>query len=173
MDGARPGAPGDAAQLHASPCGPALTGGGISARARWPSAAHARMAARAWAVRPCAHQGRDDGGRLRRRLPERGPIDGILEKIGITRDIATRVGGCSAANALARATNLVATVLERYTRAYPKASSASRSRQGAGDHDLDALAFAAGRRPGASVVAEPHRGCKCDRPMKEAKSDKN
>jgi len=50
-----------------------------------------------------------------RRVLERGPIDDILEEIGVTRDIATIVGGFSAAIALARHTDLVATVPERYT----------------------------------------------------------
>jgi DNA-binding transcriptional LysR family regulator len=55
-----------------------------------------------------------------RRMPERGRIDDILEKIGIARDIATPVDGLSAALALARATDLVITLPERYTAGFAK-----------------------------------------------------
>lgn len=46
---------------------------------------------------------------------ERGAIDEALAPLGLQREIATIVGGFSAALALARATELVATVPERHT----------------------------------------------------------
>jgi DNA-binding transcriptional LysR family regulator len=46
---------------------------------------------------------------------ERGPIDEALHSLGLTRSIATIVGGFSAAVALARGSDLVATVPERHT----------------------------------------------------------
>lgn len=46
---------------------------------------------------------------------ERDAIDEALSSLGLTRSIATLVGGFSAAVALARATDLVATVPERHT----------------------------------------------------------
>ncbi|MDB4906294.1 MAG: transcriptional regulator, LysR family [Gemmatimonadetes bacterium] len=56
------------------------------------------------------------GGRhvsVSRRGMGRGPIDGALESLGLTREVAAIVGGYSAALALARATDLVATVPEK------------------------------------------------------------
>jgi len=50
-----------------------------------------------------------------RRGLDRGPIDEALQPLGLERDIATIVGGFSAALALARATALIATVPERHT----------------------------------------------------------
>ncbi len=50
-----------------------------------------------------------------RRDNDEGPVDDALEKLGLMRKIATVVGGFSAAVALARASNLVATVHERHT----------------------------------------------------------
>jgi len=50
-----------------------------------------------------------------RRGLEQGPIDEGLKPLGLERDIATIVGGFSAALALARATDLIATVPERHT----------------------------------------------------------
>ena len=44
-----------------------------------------------------------------------GPVDEALEPLGLTREIATIVGGYSAALALARDSDLVATVPERHT----------------------------------------------------------
>jgi DNA-binding transcriptional LysR family regulator len=44
-----------------------------------------------------------------------GPIDDALEAVGLEREIATIVGGFSAALALARASDLIATVPERHT----------------------------------------------------------
>lgn len=50
-----------------------------------------------------------------RRDGDKGPIDKALAELGLERRIATIVGGFSAALALARATDLVATVHERHT----------------------------------------------------------
>jgi DNA-binding transcriptional LysR family regulator len=50
-----------------------------------------------------------------RRGLDKGPIDEALQALGMERDIATIVNGFSAALALARASNLVATVPERHT----------------------------------------------------------
>ena len=46
---------------------------------------------------------------------ERGPIDAALKALGLRRNVATLVGGFTAALALARATDLVASVPERHT----------------------------------------------------------
>jgi DNA-binding transcriptional LysR family regulator len=50
-----------------------------------------------------------------RRGSDRGPVDEALAALGLQREIATTVGGFSAALALARASDLVATVPERHT----------------------------------------------------------
>jgi len=50
-----------------------------------------------------------------RRGIEQGPMDEALRAIGLQRQIVTIVGGFSAAVALARATDLIATVPERHT----------------------------------------------------------
>jgi DNA-binding transcriptional LysR family regulator len=50
-----------------------------------------------------------------RRGLEKGPIDEALASFGLEREIATVVGGFSAALALARATDLIASVPERHT----------------------------------------------------------
>lgn len=50
-----------------------------------------------------------------RRGLERGPIDEALAASGLSREIATVVGGFSAALALARGSDLIATVPERHT----------------------------------------------------------
>jgi DNA-binding transcriptional LysR family regulator len=50
-----------------------------------------------------------------RRDNDKGPIDDALAAFGLKREIATVVGGFSAALALARASDLVATVHERHT----------------------------------------------------------
>ena len=50
-----------------------------------------------------------------RRDDDKGPIDSALAGLGLERRIAVTVGGFSAALALARATDLVATVHERHT----------------------------------------------------------
>ena len=50
-----------------------------------------------------------------RRGIDRGPVDDALAALGLEREIATTVGGFSAALVLARATDLVATVPERHT----------------------------------------------------------
>jgi DNA-binding transcriptional LysR family regulator len=58
------------------------------------------------------------GGRhifVSRRGLERGPIDEALKPLGLERDIATIVGGFATALALARATDLIASVPERHT----------------------------------------------------------
>jgi DNA-binding transcriptional LysR family regulator len=44
-----------------------------------------------------------------------GPVDAALEPLGLTRDIATVVSGFSEALALARASDLIASLPERYT----------------------------------------------------------
>ncbi|MCF4164895.1 LysR family transcriptional regulator [Zavarzinia compransoris] len=50
-----------------------------------------------------------------RRGRDRGPVDAALETLGLTRDVATVVGGFSTAIALARDSDLIAVVPERYT----------------------------------------------------------
>ena len=50
-----------------------------------------------------------------RRHDEKGPLDNALAGLGLQRRVAVIVGGFSAALALARATDLVATVHERHT----------------------------------------------------------
>lgn len=50
-----------------------------------------------------------------RRGLDRGPIDDALQPLGLERTIATTVGGFSSALALARATDLIASVPERHT----------------------------------------------------------
>ena len=52
---------------------------------------------------------------LSRRGLDKGPIDEALAPFGVEREIATIVGGFAAALALARATDLVASVPERHT----------------------------------------------------------
>jgi DNA-binding transcriptional LysR family regulator len=52
---------------------------------------------------------------ISRRGNDKGPVDDALATLGLEREIATTVGGFSAALALARATELVATVPERHT----------------------------------------------------------
>ncbi|MBV5269922.1 MAG: LysR family transcriptional regulator, partial [Afipia sp.] len=46
---------------------------------------------------------------------ERGRIDAALEPLGLTREIATIVSGFAEALALARSTDLIASVPERHT----------------------------------------------------------
>lgn len=53
--------------------------------------------------------------RVSRRTTRKDPIDEALASLGLQRQIATIVGGYSAALALARASDLVATVPERHT----------------------------------------------------------
>jgi len=50
-----------------------------------------------------------------RRGLDRGPIDEALKAVGLERDIVTTVGGFSTALALARSSNLIASVPERHT----------------------------------------------------------
>lgn len=50
-----------------------------------------------------------------RRGLRRGPVDEALDSLGLARDVATIVGGFSTALALARASDLIASVPERYT----------------------------------------------------------
>jgi DNA-binding transcriptional LysR family regulator len=50
-----------------------------------------------------------------RRGLDRGPIDEALKPLGLEREIATIVGGFAAALALARATDLIASVPERHS----------------------------------------------------------
>ena len=50
-----------------------------------------------------------------RRGLDRGPIDEALELLGLTREVVTIVGGFSAALALARGSDLIASVPERHT----------------------------------------------------------
>ncbi|RWL83615.1 MAG: LysR family transcriptional regulator [Mesorhizobium sp.] len=52
---------------------------------------------------------------ISRRGLDRGPVDDALELAGLTRMIATVVGGFAEALALARGSDLIATVPERYT----------------------------------------------------------
>ena len=51
-----------------------------------------------------------------RRGLDRGPIDEALQPLGLAREIAATVGGFTAALALARASDLIASVPERHTR---------------------------------------------------------
>lgn len=53
--------------------------------------------------------------RVSRRGLDKGPIDEALEPLGLEREIAATVGGFSSALALARASDLIATVPERHT----------------------------------------------------------
>jgi DNA-binding transcriptional LysR family regulator len=50
-----------------------------------------------------------------RRSTDKGPLDAALASMGLERDIATIVGGFSAALALARTTDLVASLPEKHT----------------------------------------------------------
>jgi DNA-binding transcriptional LysR family regulator len=50
-----------------------------------------------------------------RRGLEKGPVDEALESLGLQRHIATMVAGFSTALALARSSDLVASVPERHT----------------------------------------------------------
>ena len=50
-----------------------------------------------------------------RRIPDKGPIDEALQSFGLARDIVTIVGGFATAVALARSTDLIASVPERHT----------------------------------------------------------
>ena len=50
-----------------------------------------------------------------RRGLDRGPVDEALERLGLRREIVTVVGGFATALALARATDLIASVPERHT----------------------------------------------------------
>src|SRR6185436_11682514 len=50
-----------------------------------------------------------------RRGLDKGPIDEALTPLGLKREIVTIVGGFSTALALARASDLIATVPERHT----------------------------------------------------------
>lgn len=50
-----------------------------------------------------------------RRGRDRGPIDAALQPLGLERNIATMVGGFATALALARASDLIASVPERHT----------------------------------------------------------
>jgi DNA-binding transcriptional LysR family regulator len=50
-----------------------------------------------------------------RRGLNRGPVDEALEPLGLEREVVTIVGGFSSALALARASDLIATVPERHT----------------------------------------------------------
>lgn len=52
---------------------------------------------------------------ISRRGADRGPVDNALEPLGLKRDIAVMVGSFSEALALARASDLIACVPERYT----------------------------------------------------------
>jgi DNA-binding transcriptional LysR family regulator len=52
---------------------------------------------------------------ISRRGLDRGPVDDALELVGLTRKVATVVGGFAEALALARGSDLIATVPERYT----------------------------------------------------------
>jgi DNA-binding transcriptional LysR family regulator len=59
----------------------------------------------------CRHIG------ISRRGLDRGPIDDALKRLGLQREVATIVGGFTAALALARASDLIASVPERHTAA--------------------------------------------------------
>jgi len=52
---------------------------------------------------------------VRRRSRDHGPLDETLAELGLERPIATTVGGFATALALARASDLIATVPERHT----------------------------------------------------------
>ena len=52
---------------------------------------------------------------ITRRGPDQGPVDAALAALGLAREMATRVSSFAAALALARASDLVASVPERHT----------------------------------------------------------
>ena len=94
-----------------------------------------------------------------RRGLDKGPIDEALKPFGLEREIVTIVGGFSTALALARASDLIASVPERHTgnlRAGMHSFPASGLH--AGDHGFIALAPAAGCRSGASLAARVRSG---------------
>ena len=64
---------------------------------------------------PRALCGRSGTSSSRGEAVDKGPIDDALAPLGLEREIATTVGGFSAALALARASDLVASVPERHT----------------------------------------------------------
>ena len=102
-----------------------------------------------------------------RRGLDRGPIDEALKPLGLEREIVTIVGGFSTALALARASDLIASVPERHT-GNLRAGMHSFPAPGrhAGDHGFIALASAAGRRSGASLAARLRSGCLRGAPLK-------
>lgn len=66
-----------------------------------------KMTAARYAASPHVHVSRRDN--------DRGPVDDALAALGLKRDIAATVGSFSAALALARASDAIATVHERHT----------------------------------------------------------
>ena len=94
-----------------------------------------------------------------RRGLDKGPIDEALKPFGLEREIVTIVGGFSTALALARASDLIASVPERHTgnlragmHSFPLPVCH------AGGHGFIALAPAAGCRSGASLAARVRSG---------------
>lgn len=86
-------------------------------------------------------------------------IDVALGAIGLEREIVTTVGGFSSALALARASDLVASVPERHTSVFTgRNAQLSAAVSGAADHGISALASAAPCRPCASLAARLHPG---------------
>ena len=84
---------------------------------------------------------------------ERGPIDEALDALGLTRESVIIVGGFSSALALARSSDLIATVPERHTGNLRAGMHTFRCPCRTGDDRVAALAPAARRRSGASLAA--------------------
>jgi DNA-binding transcriptional LysR family regulator len=84
---------------------------------------------------------------------DKGPIDEALRAVGLERKIVTIVGGFSTSLALARASDLIASVPERHTgNLRDRHAQFPPSGQHAGDHDFTALAPEAGCRSSTSLV---------------------
>ena len=96
---------------------------------------------------------------ISRRGLDRGPIDEALRQLGQERRIATIVDGFSAALALARASDLIATVpATAHGDAAGGDGQFSPASGNPGDDAIDAVASAHGRRCRAPLVARPHAG---------------
>ena len=95
-----------------------------------------------------------------RRGLDKGPIDDALEPLGLERQVVTIVGGFASALALARASDLIASVPDRHTGKLRAGMHSFRAAvRHSRDHDFDALAPAAACRSGASLAARVRAGC--------------
>jgi hypothetical protein len=104
--------------------------------------------------------------RISRRGLDKGPIDDALKPFGLERAIATIVGGFSSALALARASDLIASVPERQTETCARECIVFPSGPRASGHDFIALAPADGSRSRASLVARSRSGYLRGDPLK-------